>query len=227
MASFCSRPDSSVRDFVEKPAPGTVDSNLISAGAYVLERGILDLVPVDRNVSIEREVWPRLIGDGLYGFSADSYWLDIGTPERYLQGTFDIMRGDVKSAVTERLGAGGALLEPGAEVAGSVLAPVLVERGAHVQAGATVGELAVLASEVSVGAGSTVERAVILEGARIGRDCELRDCIVGPGCTIGDGCRITDGAVLGEGVQIGADNVIARGARIFPGVQLPDGALDF
>ena len=169
----------------------------------------------------------RLIGDGLYGFSADSYWLDIGTPERYLQGTFDIMRGDVKSAVTERLGAGGTLLETGAEVAGSVLGPVLVERGARVEAGATVGELAVLATEVSVGAGSTIERAVILDGARIGRNCELRDCIVGPGCTIGDGCKITDGAVLGEGVRVGADNVITRGARIFPGVQLPDGALDF
>ena len=220
-------PDSSVRDFVEKPAPGTVDSNLISAGAYVLERDILDLVPPGRNVSIEREVWPRLVGEGLYGFSAESYWLDIGTPERYLQGTFDLMRGAVRSAVTERLGAGGSLVEDSAQVAGELLAPALVERGARVEEGATVGELAVLAAEVSVGAGSTVERAVVLEGAQIGRDCELRDCIVGPGCRIGDATKITGGAVLGEGVSVGAGNVITRGARIFPGVQLPDGALDF
>jgi mannose-1-phosphate guanylyltransferase len=220
-------PDSSVRDFVEKPAPGTVDSNLISAGTYVLERDILDLVPADRNVSIEREVWPRLIGEGLYGFSSDAYWLDIGTPERYLQGTFDIMCGEVRSAVTERLGGRGTLIEEGAEIAGEIVAPVLIERGVRVEEGATVGELVVLAAEASVGAGSTVERAVVLEGTRIGRDCELRDCIVGPGCRIGDGSRITGGAVLGEGVDVGADNVITRGARIFPGVQLPDGALDF
>lgn len=220
-------PDLSVRDFVEKPAPGTVDSNLISAGTYVLERDILDLVPPDRNVSIEREVWPRLIGEGLYGFSSESYWLDIGTPERYLQGTFDLMRGDVRSSVTERLGDSGALVEDGAEVVGRAVAPVLIERGVRVEDGATVGDLVVLASDVSVGSGSTVERAVILEGARIGRDCELRDCIVGPGCRIGDASKITGGAVLGEGVSVGADNVIARGARIFPGVQLPDGAFDF
>ncbi len=98
------REDRSVRDFVEKPSPDSVESNLISAGAYVLEREILELVAPDRNVSIEREVWPPLIGDGLYGFPSDSYWLDIGTPARYLQGTFDILEGNVETAVRERLG---------------------------------------------------------------------------------------------------------------------------
>ena len=66
---------------------------------------MLELVPPDRNVSIEREVWPLLIGNGLYGFPARAYWLDIGTPERYLQGTFDIIEGNVQSAVRARLGA--------------------------------------------------------------------------------------------------------------------------
>ena len=72
--------DRSVREFIEKPSSDKVESNLISAGAYVLQRSILDLVPPDRNVSIEREVWPRLLGDGLYGFPSEGYWLDIGTP---------------------------------------------------------------------------------------------------------------------------------------------------
>jgi mannose-1-phosphate guanylyltransferase len=218
--------DGAVTDFVEKPSPGTVDSKLISAGAYVLEREILELVPSDRNVSIEREVWPRLIGEGLHGYASDSYWLDIGTPERYLQGTFDIMCGNVRTAVIERLG-DGVLVEDGAQVLGEVIGPALVERGARVDRGATVGSLVVLAGDATVGTGSTVERAVILEGAQIGEGCELRDCIVGPGARIGAASKITGGAVLGEGVSVGADNVITRGARIFPGVQLPDGAVDF
>ena len=97
--------DRSVKDFVEKPSSDRIDTNLISAGAYVLEREILELVPPDRNVSIEREVWPRLIGAGLYGFPADAYWLDIGTPERYLQGTFDIIEGNVQTRrYSERFG---------------------------------------------------------------------------------------------------------------------------
>jgi mannose-1-phosphate guanylyltransferase len=221
------REDRSVSDFVEKPSPGSVDSNLISAGSYVLEREILELVQPDRNVSIEREVWPALVGDGLYGFPSDSYWLDIGTPERYLQGTFDILEGNVETAVRERLGDDWVAIEDGAQVHGRVVPPALLERGAQVAAGAHVGSLVVLGRDVSVGSRSTVERSVVLEGAQIGEGCELRDCIVAAGARVGEGTSITGGAVLGEGVVVGARNVIARGARIFPGVELPDGAIEF
>src|SRR3954464_15878168 len=67
--------DSSVRGFLEKPAADEIDTNLISAGAYVLDRGILGLVPAGRAVSIEREVWPRLVGDGLFAYASEAYWL--------------------------------------------------------------------------------------------------------------------------------------------------------
>ncbi|HWF32211.1 MAG TPA: NDP-sugar synthase [Solirubrobacteraceae bacterium] len=220
--------DHSVREFLEKPsADAVIETNLISAGAYVLEREILELVPSDRNVSIEREVWPRLVGDGLYGFPSESYWLDIGTPERYLQGTFDIIEGNVKTAVGERLGSDWLALDEGAQVDGRVIPPALLERGVRVAEGAQVGSLVVLGEDVSIGSGASVERSVILNGTEIGAGCTLRDCIVGAGCRIGAGTTITGGAVLGEGVTVGADNVLAHGARIFPGVALPDGAIKF
>ncbi|HWG09683.1 MAG TPA: NDP-sugar synthase [Solirubrobacteraceae bacterium] len=219
--------DRSVRDFVEKPSPDAIDTNLISAGAYVLEREVLDLVAPERNVSIEREVWPQLIGKGLFGFPAESYWLDIGTPERYLQGTFDIIEGNVRTAVGERLGSDWLAIDPGAQTNGRVIPPAVLERGVTVGEGAQVGSLVVLGEDVSVGAHATVERAVILKGAEIGEGATLRDCIVAAGCRIGARTTIGGGAVLGEGVTVGADNVIDRGARIFPGVSLPDGAIKF
>jgi mannose-1-phosphate guanylyltransferase len=227
------REDRSVRDFVEKPSSPSgddadaIESNLISAGAYVLAREILELVPPERNVSIEREVWPRLVDNGLYGFPSESYWLDIGTPARYLQGTFDIIEGNVKTAVCDRLGDGWAAIAPDVELHGRVIPPAVIERGVKIAAGAHVGSLVVLAENVTVGAGSSVERAVVLQGTSIGAGCELRDCILAPGCSVGDGTHISGGAVLGEGVSVGARNVITRGARIFPGVQLPDGAIEF
>ena len=219
--------DNSVRDFLEKPSPDAIDTNLISAGAYVLERSILELVEPDRNVSIEREVWPQLIGDGLYGFPSNSYWLDIGTPERYLQGTFDILEGNVHTAVRERLGDSYLAVSPSAQVLGRAIPPAMIESGAYIAEGAHVGSLVVLGHDVKIGAGTVVERAVILNGSEIGENCTLRDCIVAAGCRIGAGTHIQDGAVLGEGATIGADNVIAGGARIFPGVTLPDGAIKF
>jgi mannose-1-phosphate guanylyltransferase len=219
--------DRSVREFVEKPSPDRVESNLISAGAYVLERKILELVPPDQNVSIEREVWPLLVGKGLYGFPSAGYWLDIGTPSRYLQGTFDIIEGNVHTAVLERLGSDWLAIDEDAQVHGRVIPPAVLERGVHVAEGAHVGSLAVLAAGVSIGAGATVERAVILDGAQIGEGASLRDCIVAAGARVGARTQISGGAVLGEHVSVGADNVITRGARIFPGVQLPDGAIEF
>ncbi len=219
--------DRSVRDFVEKPSPDSIDTNLISAGAYVLQREVLDIVPADQNVSIEREVWPRLIGAGLYGYAAEGYWLDIGTPERYLQGTFDIIAGNVRTAVAQRMGEGWLAVDDGARVQGRVVPPAVLERGVSVAQGSQVGSLVVLASDVSIGAGTTVQRSVILNGAQIGEGCTLRDCIISAGCRVGARSQITGGAVLGEGVTIGADNVIAHGARIFPGVALPDGAIRF
>ena len=221
------REDASVKDFVEKPSPDQIDTNLISAGAYVLERSVLDLIPPDKNVSIERGVWPQLVGDGLYGYASDSYWLDIGTPERYLQGTFDIIEGNVKTAVQERLGSGYVVVDEQAEVAGRVIPPAVVERGCRIGDGAHVGSLVVLGQGVVIGDGSTVERAVVLNGAEIGAGCILRDCIVAAGCRVGSGTRISAGAVLGEGVTVGSDNVVTHGARVFPGVTLPDGALRF
>jgi mannose-1-phosphate guanylyltransferase len=221
------RDDNSVRDFVEKPSSDSVESNLISAGAYVLERDILELVAPERNVSIEREVWPLLVDNGLYGFASDSYWLDIGTPSRYLQGTFDIIEGNVETAVSERLRNGWLAIDERAQVSGRVIPPAVIERDVHVAEGAHVGSLVVLAEGVSVGAGSTVERAVVLQGTQIGEGCELRNCILAAGCRVGAGTKITGGAVLGDGVIVGAHNVITRGARIFPGVELPNGAIEF
>jgi mannose-1-phosphate guanylyltransferase len=219
--------DDSVKEFVEKPTADSIDTNLISAGAYVLERSVLGMIPPDRNVSIEREVWPRLVGNGLYAFEANAYWLDIGTPERYLQGTFDILEGNVETAVTARLGADFVDVADQVEVAGRIVPPALVERGCRIEQGAHIGSLVVLGEGVQVGEGSKIERSVVLNGTEIGPGCTLQDCIVAAGVRIGEGTVVSGGAVLGEGVTIGARNVLTRGVRVFPQTELPDGAITF
>ena len=221
------REDHAVCEFVEKPSADQIDTNLISAGAYVLERSVLDLIPADRNASIEREVWPQLVGDGLYGYVGDAYWLDIGTPDRYLQGTFDILEGNVVTAVGERLGPGYLAIGERVEALGRIVPPALVDRGCRIGEGAHVGSLVVLGEGVSVGEGTTIERSVVMNGAEIGPGCVLRDCIVAAGVRIGEGSEISGGAVLGEGVTVGRRNVLSRGVRVFPQTDLPEGAITF
>jgi mannose-1-phosphate guanylyltransferase len=216
-----------VTEFVEKPAPDQIDTNNISAGAYVLERSVLDLLEAEQPASIERDVFPRLVGEGLYGFVSDGYWLDIGTPERYIEGTFDILEGTVVTGVQQRMGDGYLCVETGVENAGRIIPSALVESGCRIGEGAKIGGRVVLERGVTVGENTTIERAVVLQGAEIGSHCTLAGCIVAGGVRIGDECTVDGMSVLGEGVTIGNGNVVSNGARIFPGVSLPDGALLF
>jgi mannose-1-phosphate guanylyltransferase len=221
------RPGGAVTEFVEKPAPDQIDTHNISAGAYVLESSVLEMLEPEQPASIERDVFPRLVGEGLYGYVSDGYWLDIGTPERYLEGTFDILEGTVVSAVRERMGDGFLCVETGVENAGRIIPSALVESGCRIGEGARIGGRVVLERGVMVGEHTTIERAVVMQGAEIGSRCTLSGCIVSGGVRIGDECHVDGMSVLGEGVTIGSGNVVSNGARIFPGVSLPDGALLF
>jgi mannose-1-phosphate guanylyltransferase len=228
--------DCSVKEFVEKPGPEQIDTDLINAGAYIIEREVLDeMAPAGTTVSIERQVFPALVGRGLYGFGAGGYWLDIGTPARYLDATFDILEGNVETGIGRRLSeARMALVEDAqvqgrivAQVQGRIVAPAHVERECQVATGAIVGGRAVLGRGVVVAQGAHVQSSVLLDGARIGVRTTVAGSIIGPRVTIGDYCHIGQGVVIGEGAQIGSGNVLAAGARIFPGVKLPEGAIRF
>jgi mannose-1-phosphate guanylyltransferase len=216
-----------VTEFVEKPSPDQIDTNNISAGAYVLERSVLELLEPDQPASIERDVFPQLVGHGLFGCVSEAYWLDIGTPERYLRGTFDILEGAVGTGVAERMGQTYLCVEQDVENAGRIIPSALVESGCRIAEGARIGGRAVLEGGVTIGEGTLVERSVIMQGAEIGAHCTLRGCIIAGGVRIGDHTHVEGMSVIGEGATIGADNVIANGARIFPGVTLPDSALLF
>jgi mannose-1-phosphate guanylyltransferase len=218
--------DGSVSEFLEKPSSEEFDSNLINAGVYVLERSVVDEMPPPRTtISIERDVFPKLVGNGLHGFVGDGYWLDIGTPERYLEGNFDILEGNVETELAAQLEEGRRVLAEGAEVNGRLIAPALLGPGGRVEAGAVVGGCAVVGRDVVVGTGAHVERSVILDGARIGAHTSVRYSIVGPGARLGEHCRLDGGVVLGEGVKLGDRNALRAGERVSPGVSLPEGAV--
>jgi mannose-1-phosphate guanylyltransferase len=218
--------DGAVQEFLEKPSSEDSDTNLINAGAYVLERSILDdMAPAGTNISIERDVFPRLVGRGLYGVPSAGYWLDIGTPDRYLQGTFDILEGNVVTELAARLEDGRHVIADGASAEGRLIAPALLGQGTSVSAGAIVGGCVALGRDVVVDPGAHIERAVVLDGAHIGAHSTIRHSIVGPGATLGEHCHLDRGVVLGEGVKLGRHNVLRAGERISPGVTLPDGAI--
>jgi len=189
---------------------------------------VLDMIDSDRNVSIEREVWPALVGHGLYGSQAEgAYWMDIGTPERYLQGTFDILEGNVRTGVAARLGDGFLAVADDVQSEGRIVPPAVVGSGVTIAAGAHVGSLVVLGKGVTIGEGARVERSVVLDGVSVGAGAELTDCIVAAGATIAEGAVVRGGAVIGEGVRVGPGNVLTAGIKVFPDTDLAAGSIKF
>jgi mannose-1-phosphate guanylyltransferase len=222
--------DLAVTEFVEKPSPDEIDTHLVNAGAYILERDVLDdMAPAGTRISIEREVFPALVGRGLYGYEARGYWLDIGTPERYLQATFEILEGDVRTEIGRRVAEAGGVLRDGdaSGVLGTVHAPALIGSGCRLAADAIIGARTVLGRGVTVGAGTHIENAVVLDGAAVGAGTRISSSIVGANAVIGDHCRVEGRVVLGEDVSVGSGNTLLEGMRVFPGVRLPDGAIAF
>ena len=196
-------PDGAVREFLEKPeTPGPGE---INAGSYVLEHDVLDLVPDGEMVSIERDVFPRLIGEGLHAIPLDGYWMDIGTPERYLQATWDILERRVSTAVGDALEADGRLLGEGTELAPAALVkgPALLQERVLVGDRATIGPRAVLGPGCEVAAGAAVTSSVLLEDCRIGGGARVDGAILGAGVEVAAGATVEAGSVIGAGERVG------------------------
>ena len=196
-------PEGEVLEFLEKPESGAPDpgaGNEINAGAYVLERSLLEMVPPDRAVSIERDVFPRLVGQGLYGLRLEGYWMDIGTPDRYLQASWDILEGRVETRVA--VGPDGVRVDPGADLGGArVEGPVFADDGARAETGARIGPDAVLGRDCRVSAGAEIRRSVLLDGCDVGADATVEDSILGPGAAVEAGAKVR-GAVEGEAARV-------------------------
>jgi mannose-1-phosphate guanylyltransferase len=202
-------PDGRVTAFLEKVQDPPTDQ--VNAGSYVFRREVIDRIPQDRAVSVEREVFPTLLEDGLKvcGYVDASYWRDMGTPEDFVRGSADLVRGIVSSPALkghrgESLVHDGASVAPGALLFGGTV----VGRGAE------------------IGPGARLDGAVIFDGARIEAGSVIERSIIGFGARIGPRALIRDG-VIGDGANIGARCELLRGARVWPGVHIPDGGIRY
>ncbi len=190
--------DGQVIEFIEKGS-GEAPTNRINAGAYVLERDAVESIPAGRAVSFEREVFPSLTGNGLYGYDAAGYWIDIGTPERYLDATWDLLAGRVRST-----------LPPRDETGSLIYANCLV-------AGAHVGPQSVLGRHCSVGTDARVERSVLHARVHMGADAAVIESVLAEGVRVGERARVGPDAIVGANAVIEDDAVVGLGARVEPG----------
>lgn len=212
------RDDGEVVAFVEKPPKGKAPTNWINAGTYVLEPSVLRRIPERLTVSIERETFPRMLEEPsrLYAMATDAYWIDIGTPEKYLQAHADVLGGVLGGPPAP----GARETTPGVWVQGDahvdaearLEAPVLLGDGARIAAGARVAR-SVVGAGASVGAGARLLRAVVLDDAQLEADAEAIDSVLGRGARLGAGAIASDHTIVGFDAELAA-GARASGARI-------------
>jgi NDP-sugar pyrophosphorylase family protein len=193
-----------VHRFLEKPRPEQITTNTINAGIYVLETRVVDLMPPGVNHSIERGFFPALLarGDRVLGPVHRGYWIDIGTPEKYLQVHRDILNRRFPVSLDGAPRAEG-FVHPTARVAEDALLDghFYVGPGCEVDRGARLGPDAVLVADVRVRSGACVRDSVLWRGVEAGPDCEVQGSLIGPGIRLGR-ASVVRNAVLGEGSAV-------------------------
>lgn len=202
-----------VQAFVEKPPPGEAPTDRINAGTYVLEPEVVSRIPSGRRVSIERETFPALVGEGaLYALDDKGYWLDTGTPEAYLRANADMLAGrrGTPPAPTAVLVAEGVWMLGSPAIEGRVLPASLIGDGARVAHGAEV-RGSVVGAGAAVEPGALVEECVLLPGAVVHRGAVVRGSIMGRGAVVGAEAVVEPTTVLGDGASVEA------GARLCDG----------
>jgi NDP-sugar pyrophosphorylase family protein len=194
--------DGRVRHFIEKPDVAQITTDTINAGIYVLDSRTLGLMPAGQSHSIERAFFPELLARGelVRAHVHRGYWIDIGTPDTYLQVHRDVLRRRFPVPVEGEARDGGwvhatACLAPGSRLVG----PFYLGPGCRVAAGATVGPDATLVADVEVGAAAVVRDSVVWPGASIGAEAVVEGALLSLRVRVAPRSRVAPGALLGEG----------------------------
>jgi mannose-1-phosphate guanylyltransferase len=148
-------------------------TNQINAGCYVFNPRVLESIPFDTVVSIERETFPLLVKNGavVYGYVENSYWVDIGTPHALMTASAEIVNRD-----------GDFLIMPGSKV----------DPSARLTGGSSV------AGNCQVLAGALIESSIIESDCSIGSNAQISGSYISKGTKVKDGAKITSSFVTND-----------------------------
>jgi len=190
-----------IQRFLEKPKPEEITCDTINAGIYVLEPDTFDRIPKDTPWSIERSFFPSLIerSESFVAYVYRGYWIDIGTPEKYMQVHRDIMDGRYRAAPFAGE-TSAAWVSPDARVDEGVTleGPCFIDADAVVKAGARIGPYSVIGRHCHIEEHAVIDRAIVWANSRISQDAIVRRSILGRHCHIGRSVVIEHGVVLGD-----------------------------
>ena len=195
-------PDGNIQRFLEKPGDSEITVNTINAGIYILEPDTFDRIPKDTAWSIERSYFPSLIerGETFVAYVDNGYWIDIGTPAKYLEVHRDIMDGRYSAPPFAGLAAGAPFVAPDVKVEENVeiQGPCFIDEGVVLKAGARILPYSVIGKQTHVEEGAVIDGSIIWPNSWIGREAMVRGSILGRNCHVGRNTVVQSPAVLGD-----------------------------
>jgi mannose-1-phosphate guanylyltransferase/phosphomannomutase len=217
-----------IERFLEKPSWGQVFSDTINTGIYVLEPEVLRHVPTDRPYDFSKELFPLLLemGRPLYGYVFDEYWQDIGNLDQFRQANYDALDGAVELNIPGIRLRGNVWMGEGAELDDleQIEAPAFIGNYARIGPGATVAPYSVLGGSVTLREQARTSRSVVDSSTYIGRSAVIEGAVIGRSCEIGAHVLVQEGAAIGDEVALGAQSVVHPGVRIYPYKEVETGS---
>jgi len=209
-----------VKRFTEKPKKEEVVTNMINAGTYIMEPEVLKRIPADVKVSIERETFPDMLSDGepVFGYESRNYWMDTGTPEKYLQLHKDILDGrcDGYSFDRDVTIAKGSRIDKRAKLSGKIV----IGSGCSIDSGACLNGPVVIGNNCRINKNVSISDCVIWENVTVEENSTISGTIIANDTIVAAGTRLC-GAVVGDHLTVRAEPVPEPGARLFPEGELP------
>jgi mannose-1-phosphate guanylyltransferase/phosphomannomutase len=220
--------DGRVERFLEKPSWGEVFSDTINTGIYVLEPEVLKHVPTEGPYDFSKELFPKLLelGEPIYGHVCDGYWQDIGNLDQFRAANFDALDEKVQLSIPGLRLNDNVWIGEGVEVddVEAIEGPAFIGADSRIDAGAAVGPYAVLSSGVTLREGARVTRSIIDTGSYVGRSALVEGAVLGRNCELRQHVRLHEGVAIGDQVTIGEESVLYPGVRVYPYKEVETGS---
>jgi len=198
--------DGRVRRFLEKPNPDEITCDTINAGIYVLEPSTFDRIPKDVSYSIERAYFPSLIErqEMFVAYVDRGYWIDIGTPDKYIQVHRDMLDGKFSGGLFATADRSQPIISPEARIEDgvSITAPCFIDAGVHVKSGARIGPYTVLGRGAMIEESADLQDTIVWPNSRIGQSAIVHGPIIGRSCHIGRDSVLKGRSLLGDKTQL-------------------------
>ncbi len=207
-----------VLKFLEKPGQDEIITDLINAGVYIIEPHVMKMVPEGKRYSFERQLFPDVLEKGyrIFGYESSSYWIDVGTPRKYLMANWDVLLKKVSFRFPYKEVMENIYIGKDSEYSKSnfISGPVVIGERTKIEKDAKIMPLTVIGNDCSLSAEAEISESVIFNNCKIDGQSYIEKAIISNNVSIGNNVIVKDYSVVGDNSIIKSNNMLENGIKV-------------